>query len=527
MPTFTLTILDTMAIQTYIFGSNRLKENIGASELVKQSTEAWVYESLPQQSVPDARIEDGKINAEVVYVGGGNTVILFANEAEAKSFVARLSERLITEAPGIELAVVHQSFDWTQDALGGKKSGKMFEAFSRLADLKRCQLTSRPLAGLGVTATCQSTGQPAVTIVAEGKETPRLISAEVVAKLKAEERANKKLSSNLSDSGYEMISNFDELGSKDESSYLAVVHTDGNGMGKLLEELSTDHAQASENRAYLAALHDFSQNIRDASEKALKLMEEKLLQSVRADEKGQETIMGIVPVKDKRLPYRRLVFGGDDLTFVCDGRLALTLTAFYLKMFEQEMKATYNPRLKNGHACAGIAVVKSHYPFARAYDLADSLCQEAKKWVKESDQDFSALDWHFAPSGVIGELKFIRQREYQSADRKPLLMRPIALYENNGEWRHWPNFESVIREFKDGWKDKQNKVKRLREVLRSGESGVKQFRDAFPEAKLPEIKTNYTGVQETGWAGEYCGYYDAIEAMDFFVPLHGEEGSEA
>jgi hypothetical protein len=43
---YTLTILDTTGIQNYIFGSNRLKENVGASEMVKRATEDWVYEAL-------------------------------------------------------------------------------------------------------------------------------------------------------------------------------------------------------------------------------------------------------------------------------------------------------------------------------------------------------------------------------------------------------------------------------------------------------------------------------------------------
>ena len=34
MAKYTLTVLDTSQIQRYVFSSNRLKENIGASELV-------------------------------------------------------------------------------------------------------------------------------------------------------------------------------------------------------------------------------------------------------------------------------------------------------------------------------------------------------------------------------------------------------------------------------------------------------------------------------------------------------------
>jgi len=86
MPTYTLTIVDTTSIQNYIFGSNRLKENIGASELVKQATQNWVYQALPEPNNMrrkengwefdiSQRIENGNLQAEVIYAGGGNAVI--------------------------------------------------------------------------------------------------------------------------------------------------------------------------------------------------------------------------------------------------------------------------------------------------------------------------------------------------------------------------------------------------------------------------------------------------------------------
>ena len=42
MRKFTVTVLDTTGIQPYIFGSNRLRENIGASYLVSEATDDWV-----------------------------------------------------------------------------------------------------------------------------------------------------------------------------------------------------------------------------------------------------------------------------------------------------------------------------------------------------------------------------------------------------------------------------------------------------------------------------------------------------
>jgi hypothetical protein len=41
-----VTVLDTTGIQPYIFGSNRLRENVGASYLVSQTKDEWVKEVL-------------------------------------------------------------------------------------------------------------------------------------------------------------------------------------------------------------------------------------------------------------------------------------------------------------------------------------------------------------------------------------------------------------------------------------------------------------------------------------------------
>jgi hypothetical protein len=63
------------------------------------------------------------------------------------------------------------------------------------------------------------------------------------------------------------------------------------------------------------------------------------------------------------------------------GRLGLTLAALYLKAFEAEKENI--PDGKDLTACAGIAIVKTHYPFARAYQLSEALCSNAKNFVRD------------------------------------------------------------------------------------------------------------------------------------------------
>ena len=541
MPDLTLTVLDVTSIQRYVFGSNRLQENIGASELVHRATHQWAFSNLPRPNnvadvetgeLTDARIEDGGLAAEVVYAGGGNTLILFADdsggERVARTFTANLGRTLIQEAPGLELVAAHVSLDWHQEPLGGSDRGRVAVVIDRLDGVKRGRATSVPVMGLGVTAACQSTGLAAV-----GTH-PRygyLISAEVAAKLDLLDSANRRLIGLLpaiTTAGLDVPFDFDDFGrSRGEVSYIAVVHADGNQMGKRVQGIASQHVHAGEgNREYVAAMRSFSTSIEDASQRALSATVDALLSAVSdaGPEEGR-WIDGRVPIRDNKIPFRPLVFGGDDLTFVCDGRLGLSLAACYLQAFERETKKTG----VDACACAGVAVVKTHYPFARAYQLAESLSNSAKKKVRDTQDndagDFSALDWHFAVSGLLGDLHQIREREYHVPGIGRLYMRPIRLWPTSGDWRTWGNFSNVADAFRmdEEWAGRRNKVMGLFRSLRGGEASVRQFCRAYGLRALPEMKEQSRAMPTSGWDGDTCAYFDPIEAMEFYVPLGYEQ----
>jgi len=213
-----------------------------------------------------------------------------------------------------------------------------------------------------------------------------------------------------------------------------------------------------------------------------------------------------------RLPIRPIVFGGDDTTFVCDGRIGLSLAAEYLRTFENEAKV----HGLNLSACAGIAIVKSHYPFARAYQLSEELCDEAKKFRRENSYTGGALDWHFTSSGLYGILEEMREREYH-VNVGSLTLRPVSLGDE-GDVRSWNEMERLTEAFQEDWADKRNKAKSLRDALREGPEAVARFLNIY-EQKLPEL----TGFDQTGWHHDLCGYFDALELMDIHIPLRKKE----
>jgi len=546
MRKFTVTVLDTTGIQPYVFGSNRLRENIGASYLVSQATDNWarnalgmlkdqihqeVYAFDPKKHQPDAKphIEDDELAAELVYAGGGNTVLLFSDKQYAVQFTQILSKRILEEAQGINLVAVHKEFDWDNQSLYEVVQDLMK---NDLDAKKRSRISSAPLLGLGVTATCRSTQLVAVGMSKQFEDDePYLISREIQKKLDAVPWANRKLREELLNTTpeiYDFPLRTDYMGrSEGDSSYVAVIHADGNGMGKRFQEFGKHKS----NRDYIIAMRELSHSVNQAVINALKTVIEILVQSIQTDENGKKKVKGYFEIKDNYLPFRPLVYGGDDITFVCDGRLGLELAAIYLEKLEEQTIADGSIK-----ACAGICVVKTHYPFARAYKLSEDLCQKAKKFVKDENKgDFSALDWHLAASGLSGSISEIREREYRVKipdfqEVASLEMRPVSLNkQRDSDWRTWKGFTKVVQHFNedDDWKDRRNKVIALREVLRQGIDAthkfLKNYRIKDEQLPLfPEFSGQSTDLAKKGWLNGVCGYFDAIEAMDFYISLRGE-----
>jgi hypothetical protein len=205
--------------------------------------------------------------------------------------------------------------------------------------------------------------------------------------------------------------------------WLAIVHADGNGLGQVF--LNFDQvAQANSNRDYITKLRAFSLALDECTEKAF-------CRSL-AVFRPRRNVTPVVP----------LVLGGDDLTVVCDGRQALQFTKKFLDCFEEETRCHrgVNTVLKNGvTSCAGVAIVKPHFPFFAGYQLAEELLKSAKKIAKANPQSpVSALDYHILYDASGADLERIR-RELTVDDGKTLLVaRPYVTTQDQGPvHRRW------------------------------------------------------------------------------------------
>jgi hypothetical protein len=579
----TVTVLDAAGIQGFIFASNVLRENIGASELVHRATRQWAFEELLHElsvrGVPKNHNVDlekakqdqvramlngefqvgkdpGQAGAEVVYAGGGNTVILFQAQDSgelAKDFVFRLSQRILRDAPGLNLYAAHSSYDWGADELA--LSTVVTNTINLLGSIKGKEPGSLPTLSKSVTATCTSTGLPANDTHPDLKGKTGSASRanrQVVAKWNAAEVATERLKAmfpQVGTMGFDWTDNFDTLATLPDrnDSYIAVVHADGNGMGAKISRVTEEWAKHPTNpRGYIDHMRDLSCRVQETAHAALMLTFDALGDYLRRNDWDKPKKHSY---KEERhwFPVRPIVFGGDDVTLVCAGPWGLAVAQSYLNNLEHQTLA--KDHSEPPYACAGVAIVKTHYPFSQAYALSGQLADGAKKRAGYiAKKKASVLDWHVSTTGLAGSLETIRQREYM-VQHGCLVMRPVVLRDDYPgaipTWRTWGNVSGLMSVFGEhgDWQDRRNKIMRLREALRLGPEAVSEFMKIYGEKESEIIRRTQFDAKsglENGWVSvnaecedangnelARCAYFDAIEIADQYFDLESDRDGVA
>lgn len=240
----------------------------------------------------------------------------------------------------------------------------------------------------------------------------------------------------------------------------------------------------------------------------------------RVREKGRDIVY---------LPIRPIIEGGDDITFVCDGRIALDLAETALRYFMQAN--IYG--LGQVTASAGVAIGKSHTPFARLYGAAEVLCKSAKRHLHEKDIDDSCMDWHIGTAGVT-DIEAQRERSYTTPDRKyHLTCRPYPLGSSPDEPDTWTWFNETILGthvdpdkvpglLSNTWQRHRTKINSLRTALVYGPDSVERAIESWSIlAELPSLPGG-DALAKRGYLGKRTPFLDAIELMDIHFPLGKE-----
>ena len=542
--------LDTRSIQKYIFSSNKLKTNVGASYLVSK-----IYDEMeniliaacedkglkmPKENwrdYDDIKMEqDESIQCEIAYVGGGNMIILFdekTDEEFCRSLIGEWTRKLLSFTPGLS----------TGCAVGELVLGdaKQFEESSKkmYQQLKQNQNSIFPNVDLpytGLTVECKLSGKTATTFASVSigeKEDYHYVADSELAKINAAKDANREMKDRiksgfaLDNSPWNFTDEIEKLGQKTGDEYIAVIHIDGNDMGVRFSGCKTlgERKRLSKEVAEYTG-HTFIKLVESIVDEYSHYFDSKFVEGGMLELKN---------VQESILPIRPVIIGGDDITFVCPAKCGL----IYAKRFIEHLQ-----KIKLGddffHSCAGIAIVPTKYPFFRAYELAEELCGAAKKQAralkgKTSNAPGSSwLDFAIIHGEQSSDLERIRKEEYMGVQGS-MHYGPYAVGESN-EYREKIAAQSVDKLIKGSLvlkKLPKNKVKEMRNVIAKDSGEIHLFMEQLRynnETELLNIDETMDRFKKELWAKKESGsdekvtpYLDMIEMMDF---VYDEKGGK-
>ncbi|MBF2087005.1 hypothetical protein [Thermoleptolyngbya sp. C42_A2020_037] len=605
-----LVLLETSGNQGYIFSTNKLRENVGASEMTFRAGTKWVLDAVAQNggnsrlgiwknSQGTEEIREDKIrkklmdsalnpplestpdiDSEIILATSGKALILTHDEEKARGMIQAVTLKALREAAGLDIFGVFEEFSWEQDNLSDVNE----RVHRKFAEARSHNATHHlRFLRLPVVDQCATSGLPANEV------DPKAAGGESVLRSRVSVAKRRNYDSNIERIGellkrnqipqsfaesIKALDDEDERQNK-QGSWRAVIHADGNGLGEIflkfgahltkLGKMTGDISQ--NNRTYVDALRRFSLALDVCTEQAF-------ITALRSFGTGLE-----------KLPIVPLVLGGDDLTVICDGKAALRFTQQFLLAFEAETQKTDDahyhgilPEIAEAalgvnrlSSCAGVAIIKPHFPFSVAYELSESLMQSAKAVkqklthvlpdeTKAVPYPCSALDFHvlYDTSGV--NLRQIRDRLSPTSDTQlyiaPYILTPVKDLSVKDEMTQWAEphqwehlarrVEALNAKDEDGRRKLPNsQMHNLRNALSQGaELADAQYRlirnryidshadvqdeDAVEKGDRPifdiqalegDRESLFTKVTDpvTGKSLKMTGLLDALDAADFLA----------
>lgn len=454
-------------IQSFIFQTNKLKDIVGASLLVEEAC-TTLFESEFTKKDSKGNFHDG----EQIIGAAGNIKFIFHKKEDCQRAVLLFPKRVMELAPGITIsqAVVH-----FEEKLEDKHSENRRSALDKLEKLLRAQRNKQSkslLYGQMCMKRSGETGLPLRVRVNKGTHKEELLDEGCIAKLNAVEHPTEgqvSLYKNLYVKSVKYFDNLNVSNMTGDNSWLAIIHADGNGLGQVVAEIGEKGSYKGKE----ISLSEFSKRLNKAT--------------VDAAKKACEAVEGS---DGKNLWIRPVVIGGDDLTVICRADKAIPFVREYLKAFEENTK-----EIVPLSACAGIAFIKSSYPFYYGYELAEMLCGEAKKDAKSDemkkandDNIPSCLMFHKVQSSFVEDYETIKRKELTPCAGHSFCFGPYYLTEQTNRW----TIDDLEVRAKDLGAEDNNRVKTaIREWMALLKEGVGKA-----EQKANRVDALYEGAKK-------------------------------
>ena len=456
-----LAMYDIRGKQEFIFRTNKLKEIVGGSWIIRDCFNDYLFDEAKQIDHPkdhpkdhskdrpkdhpkdhskdhskgifDYKDKNGKMIpgsdfteekylqhldegyiGEVVYDGGGNFLLLLCDEATFKELTYRFTKRLMEEIGTLRVLGTCVRIDGSFSDY--QKDNAELRARHRQHEMEESIIA--PWSCLPIVQVDRATSQPLVYVAEKNRkdigdnESDGVVekhSKECFAKLRkfrtVVERSRRR----------------DEAGLKPEASETVQRYFLQNQ--NLMDELVTEKGEDSQlavvyidgnsmgarvqNRLEEARQRKYGDNATqplnyEDSVKELRRFSDEIQKT--CVENGIESTLSALYEREGNDPeksqgHRLVVYAGDEINFIVNAHAAWQCAKDYLLALPEGYSA-----------CAGIAVFHSHAPYAEAYRIAEECCESGKKLMKKKNiTDASFVDFHICQGAMGIDLDHIRR----------------------------------------------------------------------------------------------------------------------
>ncbi|MDR0838916.1 MAG: hypothetical protein LBN99_04665 [Oscillospiraceae bacterium] len=406
--------------------------------------------------------------AELVCAGGGNAYVVFKDENTFRDTTKRFLRAVLEKTCGMGIAVAAVETNLANFAADYKE-------LQRRISLTKGNVNRTLIAGSrNITQSTAQTNEPVTRVVLRHNKYVSLSEGQYL--------KTKYIPKDIPKGARE----FDDL-TDAGNNFIGVIHADGNNMSDKI-------------RAFVASEIDWNSAV-----PKLRRMSKNI--SAYFQLAYEKTVSGF------DLPIISLVTDGEDMTFIIQGKYAVSFAAEYLRNVERlNNEADIKPFDDDETitACAGVALFHSHFPFIEAYKMAEELCSSAKSAARRAP-DTSYVDFHIHSTGFVTTVSEHRGNYYPNVG-KNLYSRPLRI--GGG----FEDFEQLTASLSGGDKYPRTKLKSLRSALNNHADG--DFTDARALIKSlglsDEIKPS-----KSAEVHEYALLNDALEFMDTYERVAG------
>ena len=426
-------------IQGFIFQTNKLREIVGASELVEEICTSKFAQLLGKKGYYPELKKKLEEDENCILHAAGNIKYVFDKKEDCEKIVREFPKTISEFAPGITVSQAVVKMEEGSDNFPNAVN----ELEKRLRIQRNKPMRSATLGLMGIERSHQ-TGLP--VIYEEGKEH---FDAGTFAKLQYEwendgekKIAKRHTTRNLCNKAFLP---YDSTASVSESKiaydiekitgqndWIAIIHADGNGLGQIVQKVGKDAKEFKK----------FSNELDKATTEAAYEAYQYLIKKELIQENEKQCI-----------PIRPVVLGGDDFTVICRADIALDFATEFIRQFENKTQQYLSETIKNHSvftegvvrdkltACAGIAYIKSSFPFYYGYELAEALCSRAKKDAKNKDSiregkelPMSCLMFHKVQDSFTEDWDSIAKRELTPQPNISFEFGPYYLNDKDNRW---------------------------------------------------------------------------------------------